>query len=181
VSIFNPANGTYTQPGKKSPFHEESRSTPWESTCSQASNQFPESIKRFASNYLPFYTIWRMTNVPDFISDPGWPYKSGYQWWWKWHWRVYHIIWHRRKQFASSSESPTSGPGKLECVITNDMGSTSKEMQPCWYRHCMPSADKFLGTTWGNGTTTAQTPKVTHSEQFIHVWPNTICPGTTEI
>jgi hypothetical protein len=73
--IFVTANGIYTQPGQESLFPEESKRTPGESSQSSL------SIKYLPSNYLPSCIILRMTNIPDFINEAGWWYRSGHRWW----------------------------------------------------------------------------------------------------
>jgi hypothetical protein len=49
----------------------------------------------------------------------------------------------------------------------NYKGSTSKEMELCRYWFVTPSASNFPKSSWGNGTTTAQMPKVNPSQQII--------------
>jgi len=71
LSIFITANGTYAQPGEKSLFTEESRSTPRESTHIQESSQSSLPIKCLPFNYLPLCIVLRMTNIPDFIDESG--------------------------------------------------------------------------------------------------------------
>jgi len=49
----------------------------------------------------------------------------------------------------------------------NYKGFIAKVTEPCRYCDCAPSSSNFLKTTWGNGTTTAQTPKVSPPQQII--------------
>jgi hypothetical protein len=59
---------------------------------------------------------------------------------------------------------PPGGPGQ---VIKMFKGSIAKETELCRYCNCMPSPSKILKTTWVNGTTTAQMPKVSPPQQII--------------
>jgi hypothetical protein len=83
--------------------------------------------------------------------------------WWRWFW--------------FSTESPPPRLGAPEPVITNYKRSTANEMEPYWYCCCMSSAFKFPKSSWRNGTTTSQTPKVNPTQQIIQVWLSTIHPG----
>jgi len=166
--MFVTANWTYAQPGEKSLFTEESGCTPRESTRIQESSQSSLSIKCLPSNYLLFGIVLRMTNLPVCINESGWRDLSGDWWWWQWpHWLIHLIIWHRRRQFGSSTGGPSSWSGATGQVIMHYKGSTAKEMEPCWYCHCMPSASKFPKSACGNGTTTAQMPNVIPPQQSI--------------
>jgi len=115
----------------------------------------------FVFPYLQSCIILQMTNVPDYNTESGWWYRSGDWWGRKWgHWTVHRIIRYWRRRFGSPTGGPTSRPGAPGHVIMNFKGPTAQATQPCRYCHCMPSASKFPKSSWGHGTTTAQTPKV---------------------
>jgi hypothetical protein len=127
---------------------------------------------------LPLCIVLRMTTVPEFIIEVGWWYRSGVHWWRKWtHRSVHLIVWHWRRRFGSPKGSRLSRPGAPGQVVTNYKGSTAKDTEPCRYCYCLPSASKFPKSTWGNGTTTAQMPKLNPPQQIIRVWPCTIHQG----
>jgi len=92
-------------------------------------------------------------------------------------WRVHFIVQHWRTRFRSPTGGPASRPGTPGQVMTNYQGSTGRETDPCRDWHCTPSASKLPTSSCGNGTTTAQTPKVNPPQHIIQVWQCTIHPG----
>jgi len=177
--MFITANGTYAQPGEESLFTEKSWSTPRESTRFQDSSHSSVSTKHLPSNYLPWCIVLRMTNIPNFINESGWRDRSSDRWWRQCgHRRVHVLTQHRRRQFGSSTESPTSRSGTPGEVLTYYKGSTAKETELWRYGHCRVSASEFPQSTCGNGITTAQIRKVIPPQRIILVWPCTIRPDS---
>jgi len=87
------------------------------------------------------------------------------------------MIWHQRRQGGSPTWGLTIRPGVPWQVITHYKGSTARETEPCQYCHCLPSTSKFPKSSLGNGTTTAQMPKVNSLQQIICIWLCAISPG----
>jgi len=179
LSIFITADETYAQPGEESLFPEESRSTPWESTCIEESSPSSSSIQSLPRNYLALCIVLLMTSVHDWITDAGWQYRSADRWWPKRVPReVYLIVLHQWRRSWSPTGGPGSRPGMQAQVIMNYMCPTARDTELCEYFYCTTSASKFLKSSWRNGTTTAETPKVNPPQQIIQVWPWIIHPGT---
>jgi len=113
------------------------------------------------------------------LNESGWQDQSGDRWWPLWRHRGVHlIIRHWRRWLGWWSGGSQWRSDVLGQVITHYKSSTAKGTEPCRYCHCTFSTSKLPKSSCGNGSTTAQTPKVIPAQQIIRIGPCTICPGT---
>lgn len=142
------------------------------------------TIKCLHFNYLHVYIALLMTSVPDLINEAGLWHQSGDKWCQtSGHNRVHTVIWHWRKPLESPWGGPTFILGATSEVIINYKGSSSTEIEPCQYCDCTLFASNFPISSWGNGTTNAQTTKLHPPQQIVEVWPCFSHPdtATTEV